>query len=63
MAIGEGLARNTSCRAVDDCLKSHVRTDQAKGYHSPTLLWSMISEMTAMWPACGPVLRSTTVGG
>ncbi|KAH9973106.1 hypothetical protein BGW80DRAFT_1311504 [Lactifluus volemus] len=26
-----------------------------------SLLWSIISAMTAMWPAWGPALRSTTV--
>jgi hypothetical protein len=48
VAVGESLARNTSCRAVDDCLDSYVRTDPANSNYSPTLLWSMISAMTAM---------------
>lgn len=61
MFVGERLARDGGCWAVDYRLKERgeIRPDSMEAT-GRTRLWSMISAMTAILPALGPALRRTT---
>ena len=60
MAVGEGMAGYTRRGSIDDGLQKVQKGPQPKAGLLRTLLWSIISAMTAVLPAWGPDRRRTT---
>ena len=63
MAVRVGLSGDGGGWSVNNGLSTHALSALVYIFYSKhrhTRLWSMISEMTAIWPSWGPDLRRTT---
>lgn len=60
VSIGEGMAGDSGGRSIDNGLCKFEKRRVIETESRLTLLWSIISAITAILPACGPDRRRTT---
>ena len=60
VSVGAGMAGNTGSRSIDNSLYKLEKKPLVEMRSRLTLLWSIISAMTATLPAWGPDRRRTT---